>query len=292
MVKDKAAKAVTDAAKAKKDAQLRKDRIADMTAASSTRQAAVNTKRRNEAQMLADIEARLALEKVLAAEKFEQLKEHTAKSRLENERRIQAKMDAHCATKKADDELIKESIRLAEERDRKRIEDAEQFKKMIEARARGAGQKALEDNRAKIEREERLMKERIEKMEIDADATEAANAARKEGHKVMLKQSRDLFVAEKERKAAEARIETLALKEMIDNNAREGKEAADRKMAALRARNGENQAFIRGQAAQVEVCNAEEFVGMSSAERQLNRRLLKQAQRMVGPVPRQLTAQF
>ncbi|KAG1668474.1 hypothetical protein FOA52_005247 [Chlamydomonas sp. UWO 241] len=292
MVKDKAAKAVADAAKAKKDAQLRKDRIADMGAASTSRQAAVDTKRREEAQMLADIEARLALEKVLAAEKFEQVKENSRLSKLENERRIQTKKDAHCAMKKADDELIKEGIKLAEERDRKRIEEQEQFKKMVEARVKGAGQKALEDNRAMIEREERLMKERMEKMERDAEAKEAANLAKKEAHKAMLKQSRDLYVAEKERQAAESRAETLALKELIDNKTREEQEAADRKMAALRANQKENESFVRGQAAQVEVRNAEEFVGMSSAERQLNRRLLKQAQRMVGPVPRQLTAQF
>lgn len=290
--KDAAAKAVKDRETAIKNAQLRKDRLADMAAVQAARQAEVDGKRAEEAQMLADIQARLEHEKLLAAQRVEALKVAAAQTKVDNARRIQAKKDAHWAQKQADNEQIQESIRLAEGVDRKRSEEHARFKAMVEARTPGGGQKALEDNRAMIEREERLMQERIAKMELDAQAKDAANKAKKEGHKRMLQQGRADYLAAKERAAAEAHMEMLTLKEMVDRKAREEQEAADRKMAALRARNKANEAFLLQQAHDMEQRNATEFAGMSSAERQLNRRLLQQAQKMVGPSPKQLTAQF
>jgi len=290
--RDAAAKAVKERELAVKNAQLRRDRLSDMAAAQAARDDAVESKRREEAAMLSDIKVRLEQEKVLAAERLEQVRRQAAQAKLDNERRIQAKSAALQMQRQADDAMIKDGIRLAEETDRRRQEERAQFKAMIEARMKGAGQKALDDKRVMIEREERLMRDRMEKMELEEQAKERARADKKDAHKRMLQESRALCVAAKERDAAVAKMETLAMKEMLDARMRAEQEAEDRKMAALRARAKDNQEFLRAQAEGVEARTAEEFVGMSSAERQLNRRLLKQAQKMVGPTPKQLTANW
>lgn len=278
--------------KRERNVKLRVERLGMLNEAREQKAFARDSRRAEEAQMLADIQARLEQEKQHAAIKAEERRKAAEISRAENDARIQALKNAKAQQALLEQEMVREGLRLAEKQAQDREEANRLFKENIEKRVRGAGQKVLEDNRAMIEREERLMKQMEEKMEAAAQAKERAQKEKKQREKEMLLKARQDALSLKEQKALAAKVEVMTMREVADQQARDAQEAQDRKMAAIRERALGNQTFLRTQMDVKEQVNVEEFVGMSEAERQLNARLLKQAVKVVGPQPRQLKAQW
>ena len=239
-------------------------------------------KKDEERKMLARIEEELRKEKIRKEEKVIREKEYNERTLKENEVKIAAKKEEQKRLKVLESDLMKETLATLEKQDRAREAQLTEFHDMIQRRAMGAGQKAVEENKERLEREERLMKEREIKIEIEAQAKEERARLKKEALKAQMLESREKALEEKARKIAAAQEEKRRQREEAQIKAQEEKEREDRKMAAIRACARDNFNFLSTQTLQRELKSIDDGTGMTEAEKRINARLLEQAVRMVG----------
>ncbi|PNW87427.1 hypothetical protein CHLRE_02g145850v5 [Chlamydomonas reinhardtii] len=257
--------------------RLRTDREAMLAETRVQREAALSRKREEEAKLVAAAQAQLEADRQAAARKAAELKEQAAKTMADNEARLVARKAAEAAQRVADAETTKRMIEMAEAQDRARDRNMKSFHDMIQARARGVGQKAVDDRRDRLEREERLIAEAeraAAQREAERAAAEAERKARLKsdlvsGNEALKRAKAEKLAVERE---AEARERAAAEQRVLAE-----KEAAERQMAGMRERATATKRFVAGQAAAVAERAKTDDIFMSEQERLLNKRLLEQA---------------
>jgi hypothetical protein len=284
----KADEAASREALRQQNLKIKADRLSQLENTRQAKQAAQQHRQAEEAAILAQTKALLEAEQAAAATKEEALRLAAARTRQENEEKIRTKKEASKYLKQKDADLMKANIELLEKQDADREAAQKAFHDMIGARARGASTKALDDNRALLERENRLIKQFEEQKEREAQAREQYEKEKKDKQKYDLLQARQDYLNLKEQRAAAARDEMQRLKEMAEAKAKEEAEAEARKMAGIRARAVNNKDFLSTQITTKELRSVVDGVGMSEHERRLNKKLLGHASRIVGH-PQQLT---
>ncbi|GAX78303.1 hypothetical protein CEUSTIGMA_g5745.t1 [Chlamydomonas eustigma] len=284
----KADEAAAKEALRQQNLKIKADRLSQLEATRQAKQAAEQHRRAEEAKTLAQTKAMLEAEQAAAAAKADVLRLAAACTRQENEEKIRAKKEANEYLKKRDTDLMKANIELLEKQDAEREAAQKAFQESIAARVRGAGTKALDDNRALLERENRLIKQFEEQKEREAQARAQYEKEKRERQKHDLLQARQDHLDLKEQRAAAARDEMNRLRDMAEAKAREEAEAEARKMAGIRARAVNTKDFLSTQITNKEMKSVVDGVGMSEHERRLNKKLLEHASRIVGH-PQQLT---
>ncbi|KAG2437218.1 hypothetical protein HXX76_005881 [Chlamydomonas incerta] len=257
--------------------RLRTDREAMLAETRVQREAALARKREEEAKLVATAQARLEADRQAAARKAAELKEQAAKTMADNEARLVARKAADAAQRAADAETTKRMIEMAEAQDRARDKNLKSFHDAIQARARGVGQKAVDDRRDRLEREERLIVE-AQRAAAQRDAERAAaEADRKARLKSDLVSGNEALKRAKAEKLAVEREAEARERAAAELRVQAEKEAAERQMAGLRERATATKRFVAGQAAETAERVKTDDIFMSEQERLLNKRLLEQA---------------
>lgn len=261
--------------------KIKADREAMLVESRAQRAAALDAKRTEEAKLLATAHAKLDAERAAAAARAAAEKAAMEKTMTDNAARLAARKEAEALERQQDEELMRQTLLTLERQEREREAATKSFHAMIEARASRAGQKAVEENRARQEREERLMKEaEIVAAKRDADKV-AAQEAKKAKQRAELAAAREDYLKLKATRIQEAKDEAARLKLDAEAKAAAEKEAEERKMAAIRERTMATKRFVAGQMTETVSRSKVDDVFMTEAERKLNKRLIEQAKAVV-----------
>lgn len=271
--------------------KVKNERVSMLEATRHAKEQARQQKVQEEAQTLVQIQQQLELEAQRAAAKVQTLKENAVRTREENEVKIRAKKEAEKIQRLMDTEAMKESLLLLEKQDGQGREEAKAFHDMIQARAGKVGQKAVEESRERLDRENRLMKEREEKQEREVQERAERERVKRERAKEEMIRAREEHLRLKEDRALQAKAEAQRLRETAEASLRAEREAEDRKMAGVRAAKVAQAVYLCGQMAEREERSVDEGVGMTEEERRLNRQLIDHATKIVGR-PRPLSMRF
>lgn len=272
--------------------QVRNDTMADLMRQREQKAHNLMKKRMEEQEELARTRAQMDEEKRMAAERLEQDKKQYAEVSKMNILNMQMRKEAEAMQKKRDSELMEETIRTLAAKEKEREDALKEFHEKIEARAMGAGAKVVADRADREAREARLIAQYDAEAERKQVERERRERIKREKQKQELLDARKEFTALKEQRAEAERAEKARLKQEIAEREAYERAAEEEKMRMIRERAVSNRMFQTGQVEQRETQSLVDDVGMSERERYLNLRLLEQAVKIVGPEPRQLTADF
>eukprot|EP00798_Chlamydomonas_sp_ICE-L_P008896 gene8896-3779_t len=271
---------------------IKNDQMANMAMKREEKARLLKAKKDAETEESQQTKIQLEEEKRLAAEKAEGHRQNMSKVRAENELHLKLKTEAEAAQKRRDAEMMEETLRALELKDREREQALQDFHDKIQARARGAGQKVVADRADRAEREARLAKEYEEERERKANDREHAERLKRERQKSDLLNARKEYLLLKDRRAAAERDEMARVRSEMEEKDAYARDMEEEKERMIRAQAEKNRVFVQMQISDKEAKATLDDVGMSERERYLNLRLLEQAVKIVGPTPKQLTADF
>ncbi|KXZ50934.1 hypothetical protein GPECTOR_14g18 [Gonium pectorale] len=271
--------------------QVKADRENMLAEARAQREAALAARREEDAKVVARAAAELEAEKAAAAARLAAARERAARDMAENEALRAARRQAEAAQRQADTETSRRMAETMLAQEHARDGAAEAIQAAVIARAGRAGTKALDDKRALIEREERLIAEaakEAERRDAERAAAEAEKRARQKAeaaavNAALIRAKAENAAAQREAEArARAAAEARSASELTD---------AERALLASREKVKLTKRIVASQREENHIKAKYDDIFMTDKERQLNARLLEAAVATVGE-PKQLTIKF
>ncbi|GIL81280.1 hypothetical protein Vretimale_1091 [Volvox reticuliferus] len=269
--------------------QMKAEREKMLADARAAKEAAAVAKRREEQQQSAAVTAALEAERQAAYLAALDVREAAARTMLENEVMLVKRKMAELEQKRQDAETSKRMAEMMLAQERARDGQAEAIQAAVMARAGRAGTKPMDDKRALLEREERLIADaakEAERREAEREKAEVEKRARQKAEMIEVNEELKRVKALKEAEARDAERRARAAAE-----AQSAAEKADAQRAAQlsRQRIALTKKIVSSQRDEARIKSKYEDVFMTEQERKINKVLLDQARATVGD-PKQFGA--
>ncbi|GLC41378.1 hypothetical protein PLESTB_001018200 [Pleodorina starrii] len=262
--------------------QLRTERENMLAEVRAAKEAAQAAKRREEQRQAAAIAAALEADRHAAMLAAMDAREAAARTRVENEVMQAQRRQEAAEQRRADAETSRRMAEMMLAQERARDGQAEAIQAAVAARAGRSGTKAMDDKRALLERQERLIAEAAREAERQEEERLAAEAEKRARQKAEMYDVNEELKRVKAAREAAAREEERRAKAAADAQSAADRAEVARAVAASRERTKLTKQIVASQRDEVHVKAKYEDVFMTEQERRLNKQLLEQARVVVG----------